>query len=132
MELAIDRKPTIYAVDFDGTLVDHRYPDIGSDVPGAFQTLRDLIERGDRIILLTMRSDEFLDAAVKHCEERGVVLFGVNDNPEQATWTASRKVYAHHFIDDAAVGCPLRENVRMGGRPFVDWSIVRRLVGLDA
>ena len=37
--------------------------------------------------------------------------------------TASPTVFAQVYIDDAAFGCPTRENPN-GGRRFVDWDIV--------
>ncbi len=118
----------ILAIDFDGTLVDHQFPRIGEVVPGAFHWLKRFQELGARLILLTMRSDGRADGsnplqeAVDFCREQGVEFWAVNDNPEQSSWTSSRKVYAHAYIDDAAVGCPLIDNP--GGSPFVDWDAV--------
>jgi len=133
----------IIAVDFDGTLCDHQFPEIGTEVPGAFHWLREFQAAGAKLILWTMRSDlrnpqdkgdgptpgakadqDYLRAAVEWCRARGVEFWGVNHNPQQATWTASPKVYAHIYIDDAAFGCPLRDMPRAGSRPAVDWSRV--------
>lgn len=120
----------IIAVDFDGTIVDHRFPDIGAPCPGAFEWLRKFKEAGASLILWTMRSadrrkgGDVLAPAVEFCRERGVEFIGVNENPTQKEWTASPKAYAHLYIDDAAFGCPLRVNPRMDGRPFVDWDVV--------
>jgi hypothetical protein len=61
---------------------------------------------------------------VEFCRKNGVEFWGINTNADQATWTKSPKAYAHVYVDDAAFGCPLRENPRMGGRPWVDWSII--------
>lgn len=117
------------AVDFDGTIVDHRYPDIGAPVPGALEWLKRFQEAGAKLILWTMRSDRAdqgptLTDAVTYLKSNGIKLYGVNGNPSQASWTQSPKAYAHIYIDDAAAGCPLRDNPRAGGRPFVDWSLV--------
>lgn len=109
-------------LDFDGTVVTHDFPDIGKDI-GAISWLLKIQEAGGRIILNTMRSGESLVAAVKFLEDQGVELYGVNQNPSQASWTASPKVYAHVYIDDAAFGCPLIFPVD-GKRPYVDWNIV--------
>ena len=120
----------IIAVDFDGTCVDHRYPDVGEDVPDAVESLRSFVAAGAKLILWTMRSEDREDEthplwdAEAWFADRDIPLAGANRNPEQFSWTTSPKVYAHLYIDDAAFGCPLRENPRMGGRPFVDWSIV--------
>lgn len=117
------------AVDFDGTIVEHVFPDIGKPVPGSFKWLKKFREAGARLLLWTMRSDgqdsgDVLADAVKFCEENGVTFEGVNVNPLQHSWTTSPKAYAHLYIDDAAFDCPLRENPRCGGRPFVDWEKV--------
>lgn len=114
----------IIAVDFDGTIVDHRYPDIGNPVPGAIKWMKEFLASGASLILWTMRSREELDAAVTYCRDQGVTFWGVNRNPGQHLWTDSPKVYAHVYIDDAAFGCPLLENPRSGGRPYVDWDQV--------
>lgn len=110
-------------VDFDGTMVDHRYPSIGLPVPGAITWCKIFQEMGIDIILWTMRSDKELDDAVKYMNDNGITLYGVNDNPSQKRWTNSRKVYSPMYIDDAAIGCPL---ITIPGfeRPCVDWNIV--------
>jgi hypothetical protein len=117
------------AIDFDGTIVDHRFPEIGKPVPGAFKWMKRLQKAGAKLILWTMRSDgqshgDVLSQAVELCRDNGIEFFGVNGNPEQHTWTTSPKAYAHVYVDDAAFGCPLRENPRVGGKPYVDWDTV--------
>ena len=117
-------KPLIIAVDFDGTCVEHDYPAVGMDVEGAVETLRALQARGHRLILYTMRSGELLDAARRWFKERNIELWAVNENPEQSEWTSSPKVFAHYYVDDAALGCPVMfiDGVR---RPVVCWAKVR-------
>lgn len=114
----------IIAVDFDGTIVEHRYPDIGEPCPGAIDCMRQFASAGAKLILWTMRHGKELSDAVDYLKDAGIELFGVNENPNQKSWTDSPKVYAHIYIDDAAFGCPLRESARMGGRPYVDWDAV--------
>ncbi|BDD89043.1 hypothetical protein [Desulfofustis limnaeus] len=116
----------IICVDFDGTIVDHRYPELGQPVPEAVVWLKRLQSCGARLILYTMRSEEgvagnTLLPAVRYLQEQGVELYGVNHNPTQESWTSSPKVYADLYIDDSAFGCPL---VRPPGftRPCVDWK----------
>ena len=117
------RESIIIAIDFDGTCVEHDYPNIGLEVEGAVETLLRLNNRGHKLILNTMRSGERLDAAVKWFKERHIELWGVNKNPEQSEWTSSPKVFAHLYIDDSALGCPVRfiDGVR---HHVVDWSRV--------
>lgn len=115
------------AVDFDGTCVEHDYPEVGLDVEGAVETLKELQSRGHRIILYTMRSGSKLDAAVRWFKERKIALWGVNENPEQSKWTESPKVYADFYIDDSALGCPITfiDGVR---HHVVNWAKVHTLL----
>ena len=115
-------------VDFDGTIVDHCFPEIGAEVPGAIHWLTRLQDQGAKLILFTMRSDTsfggpMLSDAVDFLEHRGIKLFGINTNPNQRSWTESPKAYGDIYVDDAAFGCPL---IRPEGfrRPCVDWETV--------
>lgn len=123
--------PNLIAVDFDGTCVTHEYPKIGREI-GAVPVLKELVARGCKLILWTMRSDgcehgDMLTAAVNWFAEHGIPLFGMQRNPEQDTWTTSPKAYAKLYIDDAALGAPLCQGLK-GERPFVDWQRVRELL----
>ena len=114
-------------VDFDGTIVDHRFPEIGDEVPSAIATLKRLETMGAKIILFTMRSDidgerPVLTEAVQFLEERGITLYGVNRNPDQ-DWSESPKAYGHIYVDDAGINCPTR-NVMGFERLCVDWEVV--------
>ena len=111
------------AIDFDGTCVTHEYPEIGRDL-GATTTLKTLVDNGHRLILLTMRSGKTLENAKHWFEERGIILYGVNENPSQKRWTESPKVYANLYIDDANLGTPLIKNSIASDRPYVDWKLV--------
>jgi hydroxymethylpyrimidine pyrophosphatase-like HAD family hydrolase len=116
-------KPVV-AVDFDGTIVAHRYPEIGEPVPYALETMRLMNENGFKLILYTMRGGEYLREAVDYLLAEGIELWAVNENPAQKYWTDSPKIYAHVYIDDAAFGCPLIEVENE--RPIVDWLAVAR------
>lgn len=115
-------------VDFDGTVVDHRYPEIGEPVPGAIKWLLRLQSSGARLILFTMRSDglntgNLLTDAVQYLHKNGIRLYGINTNPDQKEWTSSPKAYGHVYIDDLAFGCPLI-HPKGFARPCVDWKKV--------
>jgi hypothetical protein len=117
----------VIAIDFDGTLCEHKFPDIGQEVPGAFSVLRELQTAGHRLVLWTMRSDgegPYLTQAVQWCRDRGIEFWSVNRNPDQCVWSQSPKCYAQVYIDDAALGCPLRESF-LSTRKMVDWLVVR-------
>lgn len=121
------------AVDFDGTLVTHDYPEVGQELPGAVETCKALIAEGHQLILWTMRSGKELQDAVQWCFERNIHLVGVNKNPTQASWTQSPKAYASIYIDDAALGAPLNYNPMFHTRQYVDWVRVReQLVKMGA
>lgn len=120
----------IFAIDFDGTCVEHKYPDVGLNVPFAVNALNILQGDGHELILWTMRSDEYLTDAVNWFATNGIELHGINNNPDQHNWTNSPKAYAQKYIDDAAVGCPLRAGIQ-GHRPMVDWKAVMTMLGYD-
>ena len=95
------------AVDFDGTIVRHRYPKIGDEIPFATETLRLLLRERHRLILWTVREGRLLDEAVEWCRARGVEFYAINrDFPEEdATGSGfSRKIKADLFIDDRNFG----------------------------
>ncbi len=108
------------AVDFDGTIVAHRYPKIGEERPFATQTLRMLIEEHHKLILWTVREGELLDEAVEWCRARGVEFYAVNkDFPEEDETKNrhfSRKIKADMFIDDCNIG----------GLP--DWGTIYQMI----
>lgn len=115
------------AIDFDGTCVTHDYPRIGKDI-GAVTVLKRLVNGGHKLILNTMRSADELADAVQWFIDNDIPLYGVNENPTQKRWTNSPKVYAHLYIDDAALGCPLKMDLNLSNRPFVDWEVVSFLL----
>jgi len=117
----------IIGIDFDGTMVDHMFPQIGEPVPHAVNSVRAFQSVGAKIILWTMRSDSeeagsVLTEAVDYMNSNGIILYGINQNPDQH-WSKSPKAYCNIYIDDAAFGCPL---IKYPGfeRPCVNWAIV--------
>jgi len=96
----------IIAIDFDGTIVEHRFPDIGHIKPFAFETLQALQAKNFRLILWTHRSGRLLDEAVKFCLENGVKFYAVNKNYPEEKWSEndSRKILADIYIDDHNLG----------------------------
>lgn len=92
----------IIAVDFDGTIVEHKYPAIGKEIPYAIDTLKLFQEKGHKLILWSYRHGKDLEEAVKFCEERGLHFHAVNNNfdGEEFDNTYSRKIYADIYIDD--------------------------------
>ena len=74
----------IIAIDFDGTVVEHKYPEIGEERPFATETLKMLIKDHHKLILWSVREGKLLQDAVDWCRERGVEFYAVNkDFPEE-------------------------------------------------
>ena len=102
----INEKSKVIAVDFDGTIVEHNFPEIGREMLFAFNTLKALQKKGHRIILWTYRTGEFLDAAVAYCHKNGVDFYAVNKSfpEEELSEDNPRKIQADLFIDDRNLG----------------------------
>lgn len=109
----------IIAVDFDGTIVEHKYPAIGKEIPFAIETLKKLKEERHTLILWTVREEKLLEEAVNFCKERGLEFYAINSNyPEEKKSHDhfSRKLKADLFIDDRNIG----------GLP--DWGTIYRMI----
>lgn len=96
----------ILAIDFDGTIVEHRFPEIGRIRPFAFETLLALQAKNHRLILWTHRSGRQLDEAVEFCRLNGVEFYAINKNYPEEKWSEndSRKILADFYIDDRNLG----------------------------
>ena len=94
------------AVDFDGTIVENRYPKIGKPVLFAIESLKKLQEDGHHLILWTYRTGRELEEAVEFCRLRGIKFYAVNKSyPEEIyDLSLSRKIQADYFIDDRNIG----------------------------
>lgn len=109
------------AIDFDGTIVEHKYPEIGREIPFATDTLKMLIADRHKLILWSVREGTLLDNAVNWCREHGVEFYAVNrDYPEENGTKNnnhfSRKLKVDMFIDDR----------NLGGLP--DWGTIYRMI----
>lgn len=112
----------ILAIDFDGTIVENKYPAIGKPMLFAFETLKKLQEEGFVLILWTYRCGKSLKEAVDFCKENGVEFYAINRSypEEEYSEKISRKINADIFIDDRNVG------------GFIGWGeIYRELMGAD-
>ena len=93
----------IIAVDFDGTLCENKWPEIGELNDELITYLRKRQMEGDKIILWTCRTGELLDRAVAICYSQGLIFDAVNENlPEVLEWMGgdSRKIFSNEYIDD--------------------------------
>lgn len=96
----------IIAIDFDGTIVEHRYPSIGRIRPFAFEAMKALQSKNHRLILWSYRSGKELEEAVEFCRSNGVEFYAINKNYPEEEWNNndSRKILADIYIDDRNLG----------------------------
>ena len=120
----------IIGTDFDSTVVEHRYPHIGPPVPGAIETLRELVAGGHKLVLWTVRSGSEFAQAVAYLYDKRIELYGRNRNPTQYEWSKSPKAFCDLYIDDAACGCPLIQP-EDGRQAYVDWSKIREMLDME-
>lgn len=102
----------ILAVDFDGTIVKDKFPEIGEPNWDVITWLKNCQLNGCKLILWTSRNNEardypgMLNKAVEFCKIFGLYFDAVNENlPEvKQKWGAdTRKVLADYYIDDKAM-----------------------------
>jgi hypothetical protein len=94
------------AVDFDGTIVEHKYPAIGEELLFAIETLKELQRQQYQLVLWTFRAGRELDEAVEFCRKRGLEFYAVNKNYPEEVYddSISRKINADIYIDDRNIG----------------------------
>ncbi len=119
---------TIY-LDFDGTVVEHEYPDMGTYNAGCFEVIRKLQDAGHDIILNTYRvdcNDGTLEEALHFLHAPDSILpvtefTHTKLNPGYWNWPffkANRLV----FVDDACAGIPLKPTIIIPNGKMVDWD----------
>ena len=99
-------RPYIVAVDFDGTLCEDSWPDIGRENRVLLDIIPMLQKLGVLVVLWTCREGEALEDAVDWCGSRGIRFDAVNENcgciVELFRWN-TRKIHADEYWDDRAV-----------------------------
>lgn len=101
------------AIDFDGTLVEHQYPQIGEIKSTTIMKLRERCEELTNIgyfpiiILWTCREGVHLEEAKNWCKlnlPNNLIPTYYNENPEiHQKDVACSKIYADEYWDDKAV-----------------------------
>jgi hypothetical protein len=105
------------AVDFDGTIVEEAYPQIGRPIPFAIDALKRLQQEDHhQIVLWTVREGKYLEEAVEYCANQGLIFYAVNKNYPEEEVSSPRKLMADVFIDDRSVG----------GLP--DWGMIYKMI----
>lgn len=108
-------------LDFDATCVTHEYPRVGKNI-GAEPVLKELVAKGHKLILFTMRSGKTLDDAVEWFKKHEIPLYGIQTNPSQASWTTSPKAHGDLIIDDTGLFMPMK---RVHNHWVCDWDKIR-------
>jgi len=118
----ISKDNLLIAVDFDGTIVEDAYPNIGKPQLFAFETMKRLQADGHRLILWTYRCGRKLDDAVEFCKQNGIEFYAINNSfpNEEYDGKESRKIGADLFIDDRNIG------------GFIGWGEIYQLLTKEA
>jgi predicted mannosyl-3-phosphoglycerate phosphatase (HAD superfamily) len=97
----------VICIDFDGTIVDHKYPEIGSLKKGAREVINELFQKHE-IVIFTCRSNsnsskDDLHKAKKFLEMNGILFDEINENASDVTFGCWPKLYADIYIDDRSL-----------------------------
>jgi hydroxymethylpyrimidine pyrophosphatase-like HAD family hydrolase len=95
-----DQRSILFAVDFDGTIVEHKFPAIGKIIGNSVDILIRLQKKGHKIILWTCRTGMLLQEAVEFLADNGFNPDAINNNYTSMADMAYPKVFAEWYIDD--------------------------------
>ena len=94
----------IIAIDFDGTIVEDKHPEIGEIRVGAKEAINQLQKDGYTIIIWTCRTGKPLLMAIEFLAKIGIKYHHINQscpiNVSKYGGVDTRKVYADLYIDD--------------------------------
>ena len=94
-------KSMYIGIDFDGTMVTHKYPEIGEPLDYAIEVVQKLIDAGHKIIIWTCRDGKFEKEAKQFLKENGIKFHTINKNVDPSEdFDPYPKVFAHLYIDD--------------------------------
>jgi len=116
----------IIAIDFDGTIVQDKYPDIGNPYPGAIQAINELYDDGYCIIIDSCRARDKEDEMIDWLNRNGVKYCHCNENCRiliRRYSTDCRKISADIYIDDKSLFAPNMENPNQ-------WDIIKNMIML--
>ncbi len=118
-------------LDFDGTIVEHEYPEIGNYAEGCFEVISKLQKAGHKIILNTYRASSRrgkLQKALDYINEIGknkikpITEFSKSKiNPFYWNWNVFN-AFGFIFIDDECIGIPTKLGSSKLERRIVNWS----------
>lgn len=97
-------KSLIFAIDFDGTIVEHRFPEIGDFIPDAIRIMKRLQAAGHKIIIWTCRQDTnhrgYMTEAAEFLNSHGFKPDAINKNIDTKLPYGFPKVFADYYLDD--------------------------------
>lgn len=93
----------IIAVDFDGTLCEHRFPAIGEPKLDIINILIKMKTSGVKLILWTCREGAYIESAVAWAEQYGLAFDSINKNIDGSMAMGKTKVVADFYLDDRAM-----------------------------
>ena len=128
--------PFILAVDFDGTIFEHAWPNIEEAVPrqDVIDKVKEFKDCGAELVLWTCRENKSLDEAIAKSKEFGIAFDAHNENaPSFAEYVKDRidggdqpfavsKIFANFYLDDLAgnIEMFLKVNVKATCKKFED------------
>lgn len=136
----------IIYLDFDGTCVEHDYPRIGRCNFGCIEVIKKLQDANHEIILNTYRAD-LGEEALKHAQkwlnehywmfskDKTIELKPITQSTTKKIQPAPWKIWNQNklntsndsiYIDDIAIGIPLKPTVMIQNSLMVDWEQVEQ------
>ena len=106
--------PFILSVDYDGTLFEGSYPEIGDPKQDVIDKVIEFKEAGAELALWTCREGTSLEEALERIEKETDIEFdSINENvpsqleymrqkAEEGSLLALRKIFANFYLDDRA------------------------------
>jgi len=123
-------------LDFDGTVVEHYFPEIGAENPNAIQVIARLQSAGHDIVLNTYRAD--IDQ--KHVQEALGYIRSFEEIQQPIEKYLPEKLEPRSFdlevakecnqlyLDDIAEGIPMRRNIVLEFGMMVDWIALEKIL----
>lgn len=100
------KKRLVLGVDFDGTIVEEAFPNIGAIKPRTVDLMKKAIAKGHLVIVWTARSGVAVTEATNFLHENNIPFHYINENPEDP-WAIrgeqGRKIFCDFYLDDRAV-----------------------------
>ena len=123
-------------LDFDGTVVEHYFPEIGAENPHAIQVIARLQAVGHDIVLNTYRADidqKHVQEALDFIHSLDVLAYPIEKFlPKKLEPRAFDLKVAQEsnqlYIDDIAEGIPMRRNIVLESGMMVDWIELEKIL----